>query len=92
MCYENCLAFTHSHPIRTVALCGISTGIYGYPPEKAAHIALLTVRKWLERARNAQRVDRIVFVTYTKREARIYEHLAPVYFPPVPAYGHTDSE
>ena len=29
------------------ALCGVSTGVYGYPVEQACPVVLKTVRKWL---------------------------------------------
>eukprot|EP00727_Mastigamoeba_balamuthi_P010878 m51a1_g6412 putative a1pp-domain-containing protein (217) ;mRNA; f:271570-272575 len=83
-CYASCLRFAENKTVRSIAFCGISTGIYGYPPEKAAHVALGTVRKWLERKKNRCKVDRggIVFTTFTERETQVYRELAPLYFPP----------
>ena len=39
------------------AFCCISTGIYGFPNDKAANIALETVRQWLETGGNAEQVS-----------------------------------
>jgi len=41
--YRACLALCEEHGIRSVAFPSISTGIYGYPVEEAAKIALATV-------------------------------------------------
>ena len=41
--YRACLALCEEHGIRSVAFPSISTGIYGYPVEEAAKVALETV-------------------------------------------------
>ena len=46
--YRACLALCESHGIRSVAFPSISTGIYGYPLDEAAPIALRTVADHLE--------------------------------------------
>ena len=81
-CYENVLRIVKERRLRTVAICGISTGIFGYPVEKAARVALGTVRAWLQRPENRKRVQRILFVTFTQRETDVYNSLMPLYFPP----------
>jgi hypothetical protein len=61
--------------LKTIALCGISTGIYGYPKEKAAHVALSTVREWLES--NHHKVDRVIFCMFADDEDEVYNELMP---------------
>jgi O-acetyl-ADP-ribose deacetylase (regulator of RNase III) len=34
----------------------VSTGVYGYPVDKAAEVAVKTVRKWLDNPENAEKV------------------------------------
>ena len=46
--YRSSLALASEHKIRTVAFPSISTGVYGYPIEEAARIALTTVREYLK--------------------------------------------
>jgi O-acetyl-ADP-ribose deacetylase (regulator of RNase III) len=46
-CYNNSLTITTQNKIRSVAFPAISTGIYGYPKERAARIAYLTVKHYL---------------------------------------------
>ncbi|KAL7889364.1 hypothetical protein AOLI_G00016220 [Acnodon oligacanthus] len=47
-CYENSLKLVKGNNLRSVAFPCISTGIYGFPNEPAANIALETVRDWVE--------------------------------------------
>jgi len=81
-CYMTCLKLVEKHNIRTVAFCGVSTGIYGFPVEAASNIALNTVRKWLEDENNRDKVDLIIFCTFLDNEKTCYEQWMPEYFPP----------
>lgn len=78
-CYRTSLEILIANKLRTVAFPCISTGVYGYPPEKAAHVALKTTRTFLEKAEDT--VDRVVFCLYLKDDVKIYENLMQVYFP-----------
>jgi O-acetyl-ADP-ribose deacetylase len=42
-CYANALALARRHGLRSLAFPAISTGVYGFPPERAAAIAVKTV-------------------------------------------------
>ena len=46
-CYYNSLELAKQNGIHTIAFPAISTGVYGYPKQQAAKIALLTVSGWL---------------------------------------------
>ena len=46
--YRNSLELAAAHGIRTIAFPAISTGVYGYPKEAAAHIAIDTIREFLK--------------------------------------------
>ncbi|MBG0791561.1 MAG: macro domain-containing protein [Desulfovibrionaceae bacterium] len=46
--YANSLALAHEHDIQTIAFPAISCGVYGYPAEDAARIALTALRQGLE--------------------------------------------
>lgn len=43
--YRSSLALAHQHGLRRVAFPAISTGVYGFPPERAARIAVATIRE-----------------------------------------------
>ena len=68
-CYRNSLALAVKHGLRTVAFPSISTGVYGYPIELAAPIALRTVREFLEKEPS---VEKVIFCTFGERDFRIY--------------------
>lgn len=80
-CYLSCLETLKANKLKTVAFPCISTGVYGYPNEKAAHVALSTAREWLETDDNAHKVDRIIFCLFLAVDVRVYEKLLPEYFP-----------
>ena len=45
-CYRYSLRLVEKHKLESIAFPSISTGIYGYPKEKAAAIAVREVRQW----------------------------------------------
>ena len=54
-CYRSSLALAAEHGATSVAFPAISTGVYGYPPDAAAAVAVEAVRAWLaEHDRPAQ--------------------------------------
>ena len=72
-CYANALRLCRERGIRSVAFPSISTGIYGYPVELAAPIALGTVREALERYEVPGLVK---FVLFDEATFRAYEAAA----------------
>jgi O-acetyl-ADP-ribose deacetylase len=70
--YENCLRLAAEHGVGSIAFPGISTGIYKFPKERAARIAMETVRRFLEG--NAGMVE-VIFVCFDAESLRIYEGL-----------------
>lgn len=46
-CYRSCLEKAVELDIETLAFCCLSTGLYGYPKDLAARVAVATVREWL---------------------------------------------
>lgn len=46
-CYKNSLELAKKHHLHSIAFAAISTGVYGYPVDEAARIALLTCTQWL---------------------------------------------
>lgn len=61
-CYRNSLNLAKENNIHSIAFPGISTGVYGYPMDKAATVAITEVREWL--SQNADYEMRVVFVSY----------------------------
>lgn len=80
-CYKSALDILRPNNCRSIAFPCISTGVYGYPNENAAHVALKTVRTWLEDPTNQANIDRIIFCLFLDKDVDIYNRLLPKYFP-----------
>ena len=72
-CYQESLELAHGHDLRSIAFPSISTGAYRFPIDKAAEIAQLTVRDWLEANRLPERV---VFCCFSDGDREVYERVA----------------
>jgi O-acetyl-ADP-ribose deacetylase (regulator of RNase III) len=72
-CYRICLKMAEARRCRSISFPAISTGVYGYPPEEAARIALAEVRRFLEGP--AASVEEVIFVQFGQTAYRIYERL-----------------
>jgi O-acetyl-ADP-ribose deacetylase (regulator of RNase III) len=70
-CYRNSLELARKNAIRTIAFPSISTGAYRFPIEKAASIAIDTVRKFLKK--NPGIFERIIFVLFSDADMEIYK-------------------
>lgn len=70
-CYRNTLELCRENSLRSVAFCCISTGVFRFPPERAAEIAVATVRDWL--SQHASDMDRVIFNVFSDRDRTIYE-------------------
>jgi O-acetyl-ADP-ribose deacetylase (regulator of RNase III) len=73
-CYRRCVEVADDLGAKTMAFPAISTGIFGFPKELAANIAVSTLRGL------STRVDRVILVAFDAQTLSIYEHLlaAPV--------------
>jgi O-acetyl-ADP-ribose deacetylase len=71
-CYRRSLEIAGAHGIRSIAFPSISTGIYGYPFEQAAAIAVQTVRAAL---RDSDSVQEVVFCCFSDHDLAVYDEL-----------------
>ncbi|SNX87840.1 related to LRP16 protein [Melanopsichium pennsylvanicum] len=67
---------------KTIAFPSISTGVYGYPFQKATKQALDEIGSWLERHANHNQVERIILCCFSQNDYDGYLQLAPTIFPP----------
>ena len=65
-CYRSCLTLAREHGCKTVDFPSISTGVYHFPLEQAAEIAISTIAAFLETAPELQQVRMVCFDARTK--------------------------
>ena len=65
-CYRSCLELAAQYGCRTVDFPSISTGVYGYPLDKAAPVALGAIKESLEKYPEIERVRMVCFDDRTK--------------------------
>ena len=71
-CYRSCLELAEQHNLQSIAFCCISTGVFSFPPDLAAEIAIRTVREFLQKATAVQRV---IFNAFKDSDLEIYQRL-----------------
>ena len=69
-CYRHALELAAQNNCRSVAFPCISTGVYRFPAERAAAIAVRTVRAWREPL-----PERVIFCCFSEEDRAIYERL-----------------
>jgi len=72
-CYLNSLKLARANGLKTIAFPCISTGVYGYPQEDAAKIAVGTVKDYIKETPDT--FQEIIFITFRDSDYRIYESL-----------------
>jgi O-acetyl-ADP-ribose deacetylase (regulator of RNase III) len=75
-CYRRSLAVAAAAGVRTLAFPGISTGVYGYPKDRAARTAVMTVRA---SAPQHPSLEEVIFCCFSAADLRIYEALLAAY-------------
>ena len=71
-CYKNCLETAGSNQLESVAFCCISTGVFRFPAELAAQIAVETVEKWLSENPDSS-VKKVIFNVFGNKDLEIYK-------------------
>ena len=69
-CYTNSLAVASENGLRSVAFPSISTGVYGYPVEKAAPLAVKAVKSFVEG--HSESFDEIIFCGFDRNTEEHY--------------------
>ena len=73
-CYTTCLDLAAERDVKSISFPSISTGIYGYPLDEAAGIAVNTVAHWLRAHTGSIRVVKLV--QYSDRDHEVYRRHA----------------
>lgn len=77
-CYQNSLDLAVQNNLNTIAFPSISTGVYGYPIDKAAKIAVATVQNYV--LNNLKKTDnfsirKIIFCCFSAADAAVYQRI-----------------
>ena len=70
-CYRKSLELAVDNGLKSIAFSALSTGVYGYPSEEASHVALNTVRKFLEEGKGDE-MERIIFCNFMQKDEDAY--------------------
>ena len=74
-CYRNCLELADRSRLSSIAFCCIGTGVFGFPQEEAAEIAVHTVREWLGASKSQITV---VFNVFSDKDLDTYASLLDI--------------
>jgi O-acetyl-ADP-ribose deacetylase len=74
-CYRNSLALAVAHGCASVAFPCISTGVFGYPPVRAARVAVRTTRDFLAATNGASAIQAVTFCCFSQSDLDLYESL-----------------
>ena len=72
-CYRNCLDLARKHAVKSIAFPSISTGVYGYPKQLAASVALQIMRDY------DGELDEIIACCFSDEDASRYKELLVQY-------------
>lgn len=68
-CYRSCLTLTAENSLDSIAFCCISTGVFGFPQERAAEIAIGTVKRFKPKGM------KVIFNVYKNEDEKRYREL-----------------
>ena len=71
-CYKNSLKLAVENGIKTIAFPAISTGVYGFPLERATKIAVTEIKKFIEKNES---IEKVIFVCFDEETYSVYQKL-----------------
>lgn len=71
-CYEECLKTAAQNGVSSIAFCCISTGEFNFPNDRAAEIAVETVKEYIKKTKSKMRV---IFNVFKNTDKEIYQRL-----------------
>ena len=74
-CYRNTLDMCLENGLKSVAFCCISTGVFHFPNQRAAEIAISTVKDWI--SAHPETMERVIFNVFMDEDRTYYEELLP---------------
>ena len=77
-CYHSCLELAESHHLKSIDFPSISTGVYGYPLEQAAQVALQAIADHLT---SHELPEQVRMVCHTESAVKVYREVWASMFP-----------
>ena len=74
-CYRSCLEIAEENKLHSIAFCCISTGVFHFPADEAAKIAVDTVKTYLKKNTS---LEKVIFNVFKEDDKIFYEHLLNV--------------
>lgn len=71
-CYRSCLELAALNGVRSIAFCCISTGVFHFPQEEAAEIAVRTVTEYLKKD---TQIEKVIFNVFKQEDYDIYREI-----------------
>jgi O-acetyl-ADP-ribose deacetylase (regulator of RNase III) len=71
-CYRNCLMIADNLKLKSIAFPNISTGVYGFPKERAASIAINEIKHYF---REEGKSEKVIFAVFDMENLKIYQDL-----------------
>lgn len=71
-CYRECLKIAADNGVKSVAFCCLSTGVFRFPQQRAAQIAVRTVKDFLDKD---SRIEKVIFNVFKDEDLKIYSGL-----------------
>lgn len=71
-CYLSCLKKADEMKLQNIVFCSLSTGVFGYPIEEAALIAVNTVKEYL---RGETSLQKVIFNVFSEGDEKVYERI-----------------
>lgn len=68
-CYRRAMQLAAEHDLRSIAFSAISTGVYGFPADRAARIAIATT---IATVATAREVERVIFCCFSEPSAELH--------------------
>ena len=69
-CYLSCLKTADEMKLESIVFCSLSTGIFGFPIEKASSIAVKTVKEYLKKENKT--IKKVIFDVFSDRDYEVY--------------------
>ena len=69
-CYLSCLKMADEMKLESIVFCSLSTGIFGFPIEKASSIAVKTVKEYLKKENKT--IKKVIFDVFSDRDYEVY--------------------